>query len=201
MQNPLKSLARTLAAFRPQTKQISQYRYSRTSTLHKDSAGNPTTTRHPTDIRELLRQSAEALGAQLRPAEVAIHLELPSGPLTVSLDRARVREVLAHIVQLASAVMPKGSTLKLLARMEGAQAVVNFMDIAPDGSEPRLGRCFGRSSQQNHPANALSPDLISGALRCEQIVGDHGGRIYSAPSPLGSLGITLRLPLCHLSGV
>ena len=39
------------------------------------------------------------------------------------------------------------------------------------------------------------PETESLAL-CERIVGEHRGRIYAAPSPLGSLGITLRLPLC-----
>jgi two-component system sensor histidine kinase BaeS len=85
--------------------------------------------------------------------------------------------------------MPPGSTLRVLGRIDGAHAVVNFMDASPGTDAPRLGHCFDAASTRN------DGDAIANVALCAQIVSDHRGRIYAAPSPLGSLGITLRLPL------
>lgn len=136
------------------------------------------------DIRELLRQQGrESLQARLQAAGMALQLELPTEPLPVLLDRSGMQEVFAQIAEMACRVMPKGSTLRVLGRIDGIHAVVNFMDRSPSDDAPRLARCFdGR-------------DASAGAALCAQIVSDHRGRIYAAPSPLGSLGVTLRLPL------
>jgi two-component system sensor histidine kinase BaeS len=92
--------------------------------------------------------------------------------------------------------MPAGGTLKMLARMDGAHAVVNFMDTGST-EEPQLGRCFTSAFARDLPPdNHDHSDSIARVALCERIVGEHCGRIYAAPSPLGSLGITLRLPLC-----
>jgi two-component system sensor histidine kinase BaeS len=150
------------------------------------------------DVRELLRQMSESLGLQLKAAGMAMHLELPPHPLTVLLDRTGMQEAFTQIIQLACRVMPAGSTLKLLARVDGTQAVVNFMDAVPADSEPRLGQCFEAASARNFGAADGDPaGLIEGVALCGRIVSQHQGRIYASPSPLGSLGITLRLPLCQ----
>ncbi|MGJ7509542.1 hypothetical protein [Variovorax sp. GT1P44] len=123
-------------------------------------------------------------------------MKLPPHPLPVTLDRSGMQEVLAQVVDLACRIMPSGSTLRLLARVDGTHAVVNFMDVPPSAEEPRLGHFFNAAFTRKwrRPDEFHARSMASIAL-CEQIVGDHRGRIYAAPSPLGSLGVTLRLPL------
>ncbi|WP_431275161.1 ATP-binding protein [Variovorax ureilyticus] len=149
---------------------------------------------HHADIRQLLGQMSESLRARLHSAGMALEMMLPTDPLPVLLDRSGMQEVFAHIVDFACRAMQAGSTLRVLGRVEGTHAVVNFMDAAPDAGEPRLARCFDAASTRAVARNGDGETMASVAL-CAQIVSEHRGRIYSAPSPLGSLGITLRLPL------
>ncbi|MGJ7510712.1 hypothetical protein [Variovorax sp. GT1P44] len=152
------------------------------------------------DIRQLLHQMSDALRDRLHDAGMALELKF-SEPLPVLLDRSGMQEVFAHIVELACRVMKAGSTLHVLGRVDGAQAVVNFMDSAPGADEPRLARGFDAASARVVRSRGDGDSIASVAL-CTQIVGEHRGRIYAAPSPLGHLGITLRLPLQgnHSSG-
>ena len=125
---------------------------------------------------------------------IRLELKLPADPLPVLLDRSGMQEVFAHIVELACRAMKAGSTLHVLGRIDGTQAVVNFMDCAPGTDEPRLARCFDAASAHRARPRGDCESIASVAL-CTQIVGEHRGRIYAAPSPLGRLGISMRLPL------
>ncbi|WP_286663136.1 hypothetical protein [Variovorax flavidus] len=149
--------------------------------------------RHLCDMREMVGQMSESLGDRLKAAGIAVDLRIPSDPLTVFLDRSGMQEVLTKVADLACRIMPAGGTLQLLARADGPYAVINFMDQTPS-EEPRLGLCFSAApARRDDTAHAES---IANVDLCERIVGDNGGRIYASPSPLGSLGVTLRLPLC-----
>ena len=155
------------------------------------------------DIRQLLTQMSESLRSRLQAAGMALDLRLPADPLPVVLDRSGMQEVLARVVELACRAMDAGSTLQVLGRIDGGHAVVNFIDAAPGLDEPRLARCFdaasARSPRRRSDADA-DADAIASVALCAQIVSEHRGRIYAAPSPLGSLGITLRLPLERAAG-
>ncbi|SEB00173.1 ATP-binding protein [Variovorax sp. YR216] len=149
---------------------------------------------HAADIRQLLGQMSDSLRVRLHSAGMALEMMLPTDPLPVLLDRSGMQEVFAHIVDLACRAMHTGSTLRVLGRVEGTHAVVNFMDAAPGAGEPRLARCFDAAGAAT-AARRGDGDTAASVALCTQIVSEHRGRIYAAPSPLGSLGITLRLPL------
>lgn len=146
------------------------------------------------DIRQLLHQMSGSLRDRLHEAGMALELKFSADPLPVLLDRSGMQEVFANIVELACRAMKAGSTLRVLGRIDGTQAVVNFMDSAPGADDSRLARCFDAASARVARSGGDSDSIASVAL-CTQIVGEHRGRIYAAPSPLGRLGITLRLPL------
>ncbi|MDM0108287.1 hypothetical protein QTH97_25285 [Variovorax sp. J22R24] len=166
---------------------------SAAATHPRPAASNPLSCKQA-DIRQLLQQMSGALQARLQDAGMALELKLPGDPLPVLLDRSGMQEVFAHIVEFACRAMKAGSTLHVLGRIDGTQAVVNFIDRAPGTDEPRLAQCFDAASAQCAQPHGDCESLASVAL-CTQIVGEHRGRIYAAPSPLGRLGITLRLPL------
>ncbi len=150
--------------------------------------------RNQADIRQLLNQMSESLRARLQAAGMALELKLPADPLPVLLDRSGMQEVFAQIVDLACRAMQAGSTLRVLGRIEGTHAVVNFMDATPGASEPRLARCFDAASA-SVARHRDDTDAVASVALCTQIVAEHRGRLYAAPSPLGGLGLTLRLPL------
>lgn len=183
----MKLVARVLNVFRPHSEEKKTIR-----TIAREQRS-----RALTDIREfLLLHTLESLRTRLAEAGVAMDVKLPQHPVPVLLDHVGLHEVFSQIGDLACRVMPAGGTLKLLARVDGAHAVVNFMDNG-SAKEPQLGRCFTAAFSSDLPRSHHDHlDSIARVALCERIVSDHRGRIYAAPSPLGSLGITLRLPLC-----
>jgi len=156
---------------------------------------SPVRTQHAeADLREVLHGSIEALKGRLRDRGVSLSLRVPGEPIVVSVDRPGIERLVAEIADLACRTLDRGGTLKVLARTDAGKAVVNFMDIegeamgAPEES-CGLARLFGGASASR------AADAGSRIARCERIVDGHDGRLYAAPSPLGGLGLTLRLPL------
>jgi len=96
--------------------------------------------RSRTDVRQLLHKMSASLRGRLQAAGMALELALPADALPVVLDRSGMQEVQARIVELACRAMHAGSTLKVLGRIDGVHAVLNFIDAAPGLDEPRLAR-------------------------------------------------------------
>lgn len=153
------------------------------------------------DLRTLLEEMSRSCGARLHAAGIELEQRLPDAALGVWADPRELGQALAHIVRLACGAMPRGGILKTLARRENGQAVVSFMDSSlASGQQPRLAAIFDRLFAARE---ATAPD--DGALResvlcARRIAGRLGGRLYAAPSALGGMGLTLRMPLALAGG-
>jgi hypothetical protein len=135
------------------------------------------------DLRHFLCTLLADYETTLARMGVRLVVELPAMPLTIAVRKGDMRRLFAHIIHALSDAPEAGLTLRILARSDGLQAVVNCFD---DGAaEPRLARAF----------MAAGPARSPGAAICRAIVDAHGGRLYAAPSPLGQQCLTLRLPL------
>jgi hypothetical protein len=137
------------------------------------------------DLCQMLRDVPPACVTLLQANGIALDQRLPDEPLPVDVGDREWELVLANVSRIACLAMQGGGTLQLLARSEGSRAVVHFMDVGRDACTTGLAQLFGKPDERT-----------AGCVRaCEYIVHRHGGRIYAAPSSLGSLGLTLRLPL------
>lgn len=104
-------------------------------------------------------------------------------PLRVKVCPEQIRTLLEHLRALA-----QGTALRWLLRQDGAHAVLHLVDDDVRGERVQLTDFFdGR-----WPARGALRDRIA---LCQRIVRQHSGRIYAAPSPLGRLALTVRLPL------
>jgi hypothetical protein len=137
------------------------------------------------DLCQMLRDLPPACVTLLRANGIALDRRLPDEQLPVDVNDHELELLLSNVAHIACLAMQGGGTLQLLARSEGARAVVHFMGVGDDACAPGLAQLFCKPDQRT-----------AGCVRaCECIVHRHGGRIYAAPSSLGSLGLTLRLPL------
>jgi signal transduction histidine kinase len=150
------------------------------------------------DLRQLLEEMPRASSAALRAAGIDIDQRLPDAALRVWADADELRRMLAHIVRLACDAMPRGGVLRVLARSEGAQAAVSFMDSSLASEQPRLAPMFDRLSAARQKADPADREIRESAALSRRIADRHGGRLYAAPSSLGGLGLTLRMPLAKL---
>ncbi len=149
-----------------------------------------------TDLIQLLRAMPGDCSALLQRGGIALQLQLTCAALPVFVQQTVIRQLLAQVVTIATHAMKNGGTLKVLARAEGEQAVVHFMDAGADGEYAALARLFLRAS--NGPRESAHGSVGACAATCQRVANEHGGRVYVAPAPTGELGLTLRLPLCAL---
>ncbi|MBT2320985.1 hypothetical protein J7E62_01260 [Variovorax paradoxus] len=147
------------------------------------------------DLRQLLDEMSRSSAAALQAADIELAQALPDAALWVWGDADELRRMLAHIVHLACHAMPRGGVLKTLARTEGAQAVLSFMDSSLASEQPRLARTFDRLSVARQQVDAREREIRESAVLSRRIADRQRGRLYAAPSPLGGLGLTFRMPL------
>lgn len=137
------------------------------------------------DLCQLLRDVPPACLTLMQANGIVLDQRLPDEQLPVDVGDQEFELLLANVLHIAGHAMQGGGMLQLLARSEGSRAVVHFMDAGRDARSAGLAQLFCQPDERT-----------SGCVRaCEYIVHRHGGRIYAAPSSLGSLGLTLRLPL------
>jgi hypothetical protein len=147
-----------------------------------------------TDLIQLLRAMPRDCSGLLQRGGIALQQQHACTALPVFVQQTVIRQLLAQVVTIATHAMKSGGTLKVLARAEGEQAVVHFMDAGTDGEYAALARMFVRAS--NGPHDSAHGSVCACAASCQRVANEHGGRVYAAPAPTGELGLTLRLPLC-----
>ncbi|WP_432729364.1 hypothetical protein [Variovorax sp. W6] len=166
-------------------------RASGTPTAQFAAQQQPAAARERIDLRQPLRSLATVHGATLAQRGIGLELAVPDAPLTVAAIAGDLSRLMAHIADTAATTLPNGSTLHVLARAEGHQAVVSLREAelsAGDAADvpPRLSLAF--ETGIGRPASPL-------AHACQAIAARHSARIYTAPSPLGDGCLTLRFPL------
>ncbi|SCK51722.1 hypothetical protein VAR608DRAFT_5210 [Variovorax sp. HW608] len=143
--------------------------------------------RETIDLRQFLCALQSTYEPTLARHGLGLELEVPSMPLTVAVHEADLRRVFAHIIREVCAAPAPGATLRILARSDGAQAVINCLDAG--GAEPVVPRILAAHGD-------ATPSAIA---TCRAIVEELGGRMYAAPSPLGQQSLTLRFPLLRIN--
>lgn len=152
-------------------------------------AAAPAPTRRETiDLRQFLCALQSSYEPTLERRGIRLDLCVPAMPLTVAVRKSDLHRLFAHFIRELCEASCWGVTLRILARSDGAQAVINCLDIG--APEPRLARAFSGISA----AEAAKPP----AMAARAIVSELGGRLYAAPSPLGQQSLTLRIPLLRL---
>jgi len=155
--------------------------------------------RHRIDLRQLLEDMPRSSGETLRSAGVELEQQLPQAALCVWADADELRRMFAHIACIACDAMPRGGILKTLARTEGEHAVVSFMDSSLASEQPRLAQTFDRLAAARQEAASGDSEIRESVVLSRRIADRHGGRLYAAPSSLGGLGITFRMPLASVA--
>ncbi len=138
------------------------------------------------DLTMLLHGAVAQSTSHLRDDGIVWCVGLPAHPLKVAVHPPDIEELLRHLLALPCAGARPYGTFQVRAAAEGGHAVLHFMDHSGSAGTSHLAAVFDRGAT----------DGVAGLVaRCRQIVQRHAGRIYAAPSPLGSLGLTVRLPL------
>ena len=146
-------------------------------------------------------QSLEELaGSAIRSVESAlvahpVRVELPPDLPLLYGDGVLLERVLANLFENAAKYTPAGTPIRLSARHEGAQIVVDVTDDGP-GLPPveadSLFRKFIRGDKESS-----TPGVGLGLAICRAIVQAHGGQISASNRAAPQHGAVLRWTLPH----
>ena len=146
------------------------------------------------DLRQIIDETAGAFGERLRSSGLALQLELPPEPMPAFGDPRRLRQLFANLLENSCRYTDAGGALRLQARREGRQMLIDLHDSAPGVRGDQLPRLFERFFRVEASRSRKSGGAGLGLSICERIVQAHEGRIEARPSPLGGLWLRVELP-------
>ncbi len=158
--------------------------------LARSDSGAVELERVPLDMGDIASTGASALTRLAEEREVSLVVD--PVPAEITGDPARLRQLVAILVDNAIRHAPSGSRVDVRVRTDGGDAVVVVEDQGPGIRAEDLPRVFDRFYRG---AGAPGGGTGLGLAIAAWIVERHGGRIAAANRDGGGARFTVRLPL------
>jgi signal transduction histidine kinase len=147
--------------------------------------------REPTNLTDLIQQTVELYEDLAEERGVTIDVRAPE-PLWVPLDRNRMRQVLANLVDNAVKYTPADGRIEIAASREGGDAVISVSDTGigiPAAELPRIwDRLYRGDKSRSERGLGLGLSLV------KAIVEAHGGTVSVVSEPAKGTRFEVRLP-------
>lgn len=187
----LQSLDETLAGVNWMTELVDNL-----LTLARADEGRAPLAVEPIDLRELLAEAAETGGMLAEAAGITVTTEMPDYPVTLPVDRTRIRQMLLNLVTNAVKYTPAGGRVLLGLADDGATVTLEVRDtgigIAP-GDLPHVFDRFWRAD----PARTRMGESAGtglGLAITKWVAEAHGGSIGVQSRPGRGTIFTVTLP-------
>ena len=148
--------------------------------------------REPADLCQLAKEVAELYEYVAEEKKITVSLDLPQSPVTASVDRLRMRQVFANLLDNAVKYTPEEGRVTMSLRDGSDQAVAIFRDTGmgiPVEEQPKIwARLYRGDKSRSQRGLGLGLSLV------KAVVEAHGGQVtVSSESNKGS-EFTVRLP-------
>ncbi len=134
-----------------------------------------------TMIQDLFENTSAKLGAVAR--EKSIKIEFETSELEFLADRGRLEQVLVNLLSNAIKFSEAGSSVKLLAALQGRMLEVKVVDSGPGIPQEHSKRIFDRFQQVRKSDSERGSGL--GLAICKLIIESHAGTIGVRPAENG----------------
>jgi two-component system OmpR family sensor kinase len=149
----------------------------------------------PVDLTALVGSASEVWSARSAAEGVPMRVELPDGPLEVSTDGARVRQILDGLAENALRVVPAGAPIVLALFAAPPWFVLQVRDGGP-GLTPRdCADAFERSVLYERYRGVRRVGTGVGLALVAGLTHRLGGIAEAGRAPEGGAAFTIRLPL------
>jgi signal transduction histidine kinase len=159
--------------------------------ISEAETGTMTLRREPTDLNDLIRQSVELYEDLAEERQVEIRTSTES-ELVVEVDRSRMRQVLANLLDNAVKYTPAGGHVTITATRNGPDAVLTLADTGVGIPPAELPRIWDRLYRGDKSRSTRGLGLGLSLVRA--IVAAHGGRVDVQSTPGAGSTFELRLP-------
>jgi len=148
------------------------------------------------ELTPIVHQAVEAVVAQYRSMNHELTVTLPSQPVQLDADPARLAQVIGNLLNNACKFTDRGGHVWLTVELEDHQAVIRVRDtgigIAPDDR----GRLFDMFAQLDTSLERSRDGLGIGLTLVKTLVEMHGGTVQVHSEGLGrGSEFTIRLPV------
>jgi signal transduction histidine kinase len=156
--------------------------------------------REPVDLGQLAREVAELYEYVAEEKGVTVRTDVsvtpvangPSPAITAAVDRTRMRQVFANLLDNAIKYTPKGGRVEISAYEESGQAVTRFRDtgvgIPVEEQDKIWTRLFRGDKSRSQRGLGLGLSLV------KAIVEAHGGKVTVSSQANAGSEFTIRLP-------
>ncbi len=164
--------------------------------INRISRGKLELRKERVELAAVLKQSVEACRPLAEDAGHELYIALPSEPIYLYADAARLTQVFVNLLTNACKYMPRGGRIWLSAERQGNKAAIRVQDTGLGIPAEKLAKVFELFSQINHSTERTQGGLGIGLNLVKRLVEIHGGSVeaYSAGPGRGS-EFVVRLPL------
>lgn len=141
------------------------------------------------DIQDVIGCALAALDNQVGNRRIDVHLQ-PDLPL-VNMDMALMTQVMVNLLDNALKYSPAGSSIEIVARVDGPEVKIEVSDRGPGVPDSDLKRIFDKFYRIPVPEGARGTGL--GLSICKGIVEAHGGSIQAENRAEGGLRVIITL--------
>ena len=144
------------------------------------------------DLSVLLHRSVQMLEAQDQSRRVRVEIFIETGFPRVRCNAKRLFQTFVEIVENAMDALAEadgGGSLRISAKRQGADAVIEFEDDGPGVREPE------RVFDPFYTTKPIGKGTGLGLSAVYGVIQDHGGQITCQNKPKGGALFMLRLPL------
>jgi len=148
-------------------------------------SGKKVLDRRPVDLRGVAENAMEALHAAGRDDDHPISVSLPSVPLVVDGDAARLWLVLSILLDNSVKYTPSGGRIELLLERRGDDALIRVRDQGAGIEAKLLPRIFEVFTQGKIALDRSRGGLGLGLALVKTLVEAHGGRVEARSGGAG----------------
>jgi signal transduction histidine kinase len=163
------------------------------------TCGKVTLRRQCLELTTPVLQAIEASRLLIEAGQHELCVQLPSRPLWVEADFARLTQVFSNLLDNAAKYTSEGGIIRLRVEEEGESGVVRVQDNGMGISASSLPHIFDLFTQEPRSLDRAQGGLGIGLSLVKRLVEMHGGEVeaYSAGIGAGS-EFVVRLPLLDL---
>ena len=148
--------------------------------------------REPADLGQLVREVAELYQYVAEEKKIPITVDVPESAVTAPVDRLRIRQVFANLLDNAIKYTPEGGHVTISLRNGSGQAVTVFRDTGIGIPAEEQGKIWARLYRGDKSRSQRGLGL--GLSLVKAVVEAHGGHVTVSSETNQGSEFTVRLP-------
>ncbi len=149
----------------------------------------------PVDLRDILTSVMKELWSWAESKQLRVQVDMPSHPVIVLGDKARLQDALLHVVGNAVKFTPPQGQVDVVMWTEEGRVLLSVSDTGPGIPPEEHTRIFEPFYQVEDPLTRQHPGMGLGLTIAKDVVEQHAGYISVDSAPGRGSTFTIVLPL------